>query len=354
MLSAYADRSSFPTDAARTRSADQLTVCNVLVVGNAHDALPYLRGAYASSRRLKFVGFLPVNGVSHNGMLDTGGDDRSDVSVQVERILDQTVVDEVLVATEVSSIQIDRIALTCAERGLGFRTLIKAPLPNIGRCRVAPLGASAYLLSIDTVPQGRWQLRIKRLMDLIGAFAGLILCSVVYLWCGTRVKRQSRGSVIFQQRRIGRNGRGFIVFKFRTMYADAEARLAELLARNQMHGCMFKMADDPRITPVGKILRRRHLDELPQFWNVLRGEMSLVGTRPPTPEEFASYQGHHRRRLSMKPGITGLWQIHGNHQVNDFEEIVKLDCRYIDTWSLWLDCKILFRTVAKVWRATGW
>jgi lipopolysaccharide/colanic/teichoic acid biosynthesis glycosyltransferase len=117
---------------------------------------------------------------------------------------------------------------------------------------------------------------------------------------------------------------------------------------------MFKMADDPRITPIGRVLRRRHLDELPQFWNVFRGEMSLVGTRPPTLEEVATYRSDHRRRLSMNPGITGLWQVNGNHLISDFEQIVRLDCKYIDSWSLWLDCKILFRTIPKILRGTGW
>jgi len=138
------------------------------------------------------------------------------------------------------------------------------------------------------------------------------------------------------------------------MYVDAESRLAELRAQNQMRGCMFKMADDPRITPIGRVLRRRHLDELPQFWNVFRGDMSLVGTRPPTLEEVATYRSEHRRRLSMNPGITGLWQVNGNHLIGDFEQIVRLDCKYIDTWSLWLDCKILFRTIPKILRGTGW
>ena len=138
------------------------------------------------------------------------------------------------------------------------------------------------------------------------------------------------------------------------MYPDAEERLQELLARNEMNGSIFKMKDDPRVIPIGHVLRRRHLDELPQFWNVLRGEISLVGTRTPTPNEVSQYQPHHHRRLSMKPGLTGLWQLNGNGAVNDFEDVVKLDCEYIDTWSLWLDCKILAKTVVKVVRGEGW
>jgi lipopolysaccharide/colanic/teichoic acid biosynthesis glycosyltransferase len=138
------------------------------------------------------------------------------------------------------------------------------------------------------------------------------------------------------------------------MYVDAEARQAELATANEMRGAIFKVRDVPRVTPMGMWLRARLLDELPQFWNVLRGEMSLVGTRPPTLEEVERYRPHHRRRLSMKPGISGLWQLAGNERVRDFEEIVSLDCQYIDTWSIWLDLQILAKTVVKVLRRTGW
>jgi lipopolysaccharide/colanic/teichoic acid biosynthesis glycosyltransferase len=138
------------------------------------------------------------------------------------------------------------------------------------------------------------------------------------------------------------------------MYRDADQRLTELSAKNQMQGPMFKLEDDPRVTATGRRLRKRHLDELPQFWNVLKGEMSLVGTRPPTEAEILEYAAHHRRRLSMRPGLTGPWQVNGNHQVNDFEEVVKLDCQYIDNWSLGTDLKIVAKTLAKIVRGNAW
>jgi lipopolysaccharide/colanic/teichoic acid biosynthesis glycosyltransferase len=153
---------------------------------------------------------------------------------------------------------------------------------------------------------------------------------------------------------VGQNGRLFALYKFRTMRVDAEARLGELQRANEMQGAVFKVRDDPRVTALGKWLRARHLDELPQFWSVLRGEMSLVGTRPPTLDEVECYRPHHRRRLSMKPGITGLWQLAGNEAVRDFEDIVRLDCEYIDTWSFRSDVRILVMTVAKVLRRSGW
>ena|SRR5699024_688790 len=137
------------------------------------------------------------------------------------------------------------------------------------------------------------------------------------------------------------------------MYTDAEQRKQELMAQNKMQGLMFKMDDDPRVTKVGKFIRRTSIDELPQFWNVLRGDMSLVGTRPPTVDEYEQYDSHHKRRLSMKPGITGLWQVSGRSDIQDFEEVVKLDVTYIDHWSLALDLRILAKTVAVVLRRTG-
>ena len=152
---------------------------------------------------------------------------------------------------------------------------------------------------------------------------------------------------------MGLNGRVFYIYKLRSMYQDAEARKKELLCKNKMQGYMFKMDDDPRITKVGRFIRRTSIDELPQFWNVLRGQMSLVGTRPPTLDEYEQYQSHHKRRLSMKPGITGVWQVSGRSDIQDFEEVVKLDVWYIDNWSLKLDVKLLFKTIAVVIKRTG-
>ena len=137
------------------------------------------------------------------------------------------------------------------------------------------------------------------------------------------------------------------------MYVDAEERKKELMEKNEMDGLMFKMTEDPRITKVGKFIRKTSIDELPQFFNVLKGDMSLIGTRPPTIDEFEQYQSHHKRRLSIKPGITGMWQVSGRSDIQDFEEIVRLDCEYIDNWSPALDIKILFKTVKVVLMGSG-
>jgi lipopolysaccharide/colanic/teichoic acid biosynthesis glycosyltransferase len=162
------------------------------------------------------------------------------------------------------------------------------------------------------------------------------------------IKADSIGPVFFSQTRIGKNGRRFKIWKFRSMYVDAEKRKKELESQNEVKGLMFKMENDPRITKVGHFIRRTSIDETPQFLNILVGDMSLVGTRPPTEDEFEQYNGYYRRRMSITPGLTGMWQVSGRSDIQDFDEIVKLDLEYIDNWSILLDIKILFKTVLAV------
>ena len=192
------------------------------------------------------------------------------------------------------------------------------------------------------------QLALKRVMDFVGGLVGSIISLPIILITAIPLLIESPGPLIFKQQRVGKNGRIFNIYKLRSMYVDAEERKQALMAQNKMDGFMFKMDNDPRITKVGKFIRKTSIDELPQFWNVLKGDMSLVGTRPPTVDEFEKYESHHKRRLSMNPGITGLWQVSGRSNIQNFEEVVKLDCQYIDTWSLWSDIKILFKTVGVV------
>ena len=170
---------------------------------------------------------------------------------------------------------------------------------------------------------------------------------------GPMIKLESPGPIFFAQKRVGRNGRIFKMYKFRSMYADAEERKKELMAQNEMNGLMFKMENDPRITKTGDFLRKTSLDEFPQFINILKGDMSLVGTRPPTLDEFAQYSPYHKKRLSFRPGLTGMWQVSGRSDITDFEEIVKLDVEYIDNWSFWLDIKILLKTFLEVFTQKG-
>ncbi|MGN1202572.1 MAG: sugar transferase, partial [Eubacterium sp.] len=189
---------------------------------------------------------------------------------------------------------------------------------------------------------------IKRLFDIIGGLVGCIISLPIILITAIPLLIESPGPLIFKQERVGKNGRIFNIYKLRSMYVDAEERKQALMEQNKMDGFMFKMDNDPRITKVGRFIRKTSIDELPQFWNVLKGDMSLVGTRPPTVDEFEKYESHHKRRLSLKPGITGLWQVSGRSDIQDFEEVVRLDCEYIDNWSLLLDIKLLFKTVGVV------
>lgn len=192
------------------------------------------------------------------------------------------------------------------------------------------------------------QLFLKRMLDLLGACAGLLLTALLLPFIAVAIKRSDPGPLLFSQERVGESGRRFRCWKFRSMYIDAEERKKELMARNEMSGAIFKIKDDPRIFPFGNFLRKTSLDELPQFWNVFKGEMSLVGTRPPTPDEVENYENWHRRRISIKPGITGLWQVSGRNEIDDFDEIVRLDLHYIDNWSIWYDIQLLLKTIKVV------
>lgn len=274
---------------------------------------------------------------------------------QWDKLIGDYLVDEVVaVMTWDRAVDTEALAAACARRGITFRELIEMPEAPVGRYCVEDLGTGRYMFSLETVPEPTLALLFKRAIDVVGAASGLILCGIAYLWYAPRLKRESPGPILFVQPRVGQNGRVFNLCKFRTMCPDAEQRLSELMKYNEMKGNIFKMKDDPRVTPTGRFLRQRHLDEMPQFWNVLKGEMSLVGTRPPTLNEVAKYKPHHYRRLSMKPGITGLWQLNGNGEVREFEDVVKLDCQYIDNWSLATDFKILAKTVMKVLHGSGW
>lgn len=194
---------------------------------------------------------------------------------------------------------------------------------------------------------------LKRLIDIIGAVVGMCITIVVGIVLAPFLLLESPGPLIFCQERVGVNGRIFKFYKFRSMYADAEERKKELMAQNEVQGLMFKMENDPRITKVGAFIRKTSIDELPQFWNVLKGDMSLVGTRPPTLDEYQQYSSYQKRRISFRPGITGLWQISGRSDIKDFDEVVKLDLEYIDNWSLLLDFKIILKTILVVFKGSG-
>jgi exopolysaccharide biosynthesis polyprenyl glycosylphosphotransferase len=208
------------------------------------------------------------------------------------------------------------------------------------------------VINYTTTPAQHFQLAVKRLVDIVVGGVSSLFLLPVFLVLAVAIRLESPGPVFFKQYRSGVRGRRFNCYKFRSMYIDAEARLAGLKAHNEMSGPVFKMKNDPRITRVGAFIRRYSLDELPQLFNVFRGDMSLVGPRPPLPAEVEQYEPWQRRRLSMKPGITCIWQVSGRNDI-DFEQWMRLDLEYIDNWSLWLDFKLLFKTIPAVLRGTG-
>ncbi len=298
---------------------------------------------------LKILGFVAPNGeypAEYAGLPVLGaGED-------LERILQDEVVDEVFFV--LSRRQLDEFEdaiLLCSE--LGIRSRVALFFPHLKARVLLEELEGIPLLTFTTVPASPFPLFLKRLGDLVVSFAGLVALSPLLALIAVVVKLTSRGPVLFVQERCGLNGRRFRLFKFRTMVLDAESRRAEVDHLNQVNGHAFKAPDDPRITGVGRLLRRFSLDELPQLFNILKGDMSLVGPRPPIPDEVSRYQRWQRRRLSMKPGLTGLWQVSGRADLEDFDRWIRLDLSYIDQWSPWLDFKILLKTIPAVLSGRG-
>jgi exopolysaccharide biosynthesis polyprenyl glycosylphosphotransferase len=272
--------------------------------------------------------------------------------VDTQDLLRREVIDEVLIATPRSMlVTISPVVAACAEAGVP----VTLPSDVFGDYLPPPRASlleTLPALTFAPVHHSHTALALKRLIDVVLASALLVACAPIMAIAALAVRATSPGPVLFRQVRCGLYGRRFAMLKFRTMHADAEQRKADLLELNEMDGPVFKLRDDPRVTPVGRVLRRWSLDELPQLWNVLWGDMSIVGPRPPVPEEVAQYAVFERRRLSMRPGLTCLWQVMGRNSIG-FADWVKLDLRYIDRWSLASDLRILLQTIPAVLRGTG-
>src|SRR2546428_361840 len=262
------------------------------------------------------------------------------------------IVDEIVFAVTRKKLdEMKQIFLLCEELGIRARVAMNFFQNRLARIEVEELEGIPFL-TFTTTPSNETQLAAKRLLDVAVSLLLLGLSMPVIVLAALAVKLTSPGSVLFKQQRIGLNGRIFTLYKFRTMIANAHERLSEVSHLNEMTGPVFKIKADPRVTWVGRILRRFSLDELPQLWNVLKGDMSLVGPRPPIPEEVRSYHRWQRRRLSMKPGLTCLWQVNGRNNV-DFDRWMQMDLQYIDNWSPSLDLKILLRTIPAVLLGRG-
>lgn len=273
--------------------------------------------------------------------------DKESVSDVTERLI-SVAFDEVFInAPDISQRRITPVIRNFED--MGVVTHYNLDLPDIGEASSSVGRLGRYnVITYSMIKESATGLMIKRIMDIVGGLIGAIITCILCVVLAPVIKLDSPGPVLFSQTRIGKNGRRFKIYKFRSMYIDAEARKEALLKDNEMSGLMFKMEDDPRVTRVGKFLRKTSLDEFPQFFNVLKGDMSLVGTRPPTENEFEQYNEHYRRRLSMTPGLTGMWQVSGRSDITDFDEVVSLDLQYIDNWSIGLDIKILLQTFVVV------
>ena len=298
---------------------------------------------------LKLVGFVAPNGehaeeVAGAPVLGSADD--------LPKILQDEVVDEVIFVLSRRQLEeFEESFLLCSE--LGIRARVALYFPHMKARVVLEELEGIPLLTFTNTPGAPFPMFVKRLGDLTVSTLGIVLTAPLVPLIAAAVRISSRGPVLYSQIRCGLNGRRFRLLKFRTMYEGADQRLDEVAHLNEVDGPAFKVRRDPRVTPAGRVLRRLSLDELPQLYNVFRGDMSLVGPRPPIPEEVERYERWQRRRLSMKPGITGLWQVSGRSGLDDFNRWIALDLAYIDQWSLWLDFKILLKTIPAVLSTRG-
>jgi exopolysaccharide biosynthesis polyprenyl glycosylphosphotransferase len=265
----------------------------------------------------------------------------------IPKLIKETAIDEVIFSIPKSWLgDLEPSIYACEEVGIKVKLTVNFFNPLIARYYLDDLDGIP-LLTFSTTPQKPGQLLIKQIFDAIVSFFLLVLLLPLFLIVAPAIKISSPGPVFFKQRRCGLNRREFTLYKFRSMVADAEKIKTQLEKFNEADGLVFKIKDDPRITPIGKFIRKTSIDELPQLFNVLKGDMSLVGPRPPLPSEVKKYERQQQRRLSMKPGITCIWQTSGRSKVN-FDTWIKMDLEYIDNWSLGLDFRILLKTIPAV------
>ena len=320
-----------------------LNQVNLLIVGTGKRARHFIRTVRKHSNwGLRIVGLIDDD----HGMF---GKEIEGLRVlgriqDIPFIIHRKVIDRVIfVVPRLWLNRIDEAILACEREGIA--TSISMDLYNLRIAKVRQTDFSGFpLLEFETFHAQEWQLFVKRLFDIVFSIGMLIVLSPVLLLVALAIKLTSKGPLLYKQRRCGLNGRQFTLFKFRSMFVGAEFKKRELAKMNEMDGPVFKMKRDPRITQIGRFIRKFSIDEIPQLINVLKGDMSIVGPRPPLPVEVDMYQLWQRRRLSLKPGLTCIWQVSGRNNIK-FEKWMEMDLQYIDNWSLWLDFKILFKTV---------
>ncbi len=334
----------------KNRSGDPASQRNIVIVGTHARAreMGELVSRY-SDWGLKILGFVEAGAGESS---ERGTDVLGSVS-DLAAIVENNVVDEMIfVGSSPRDLGcLDEVLALCKEQGISTRVAADIFPAKISKVSMEFV-ENIPVISFSTTPDHALSLFIKRAMDVTLSSALLVVSMPLMLLVGLLVKLTSSGPVIYRQVRCGRYGRKFVLYKFRSMHEGAEDVLWEIKHLNEMDGPVFKMRNDPRVTPLGRLLRKTSIDEWPQFWNVLKGDMSLVGPRAPLPEEVKEYTRWQRRRLSVKPGITCLWQVSGRNEI-DFHEWMKLDLHYIDNWSLLLDLKILLRTFPVVLLGKG-
>jgi exopolysaccharide biosynthesis polyprenyl glycosylphosphotransferase len=338
---------------ARYVRSKGLNYRTILIVGTGRRALEIA----GMIRNHKYWGYKLLGFVSDGHRLSNGWASYRvwGTVPDLKKILESTKtepIDEIVFAVTRKKLdEMKQIFLMCEELGIRTRVAMNFFQNRVARLEVEELEGVPFL-TFTTTPSNETHLAMKRLLDVSVSMLILALSLPIILIAAIAIRLSSPGSVLFKQERLGLNGRIFTLYKFRTMIEDAHQRREEVSHLNEMKGPVFKAKADPRITSVGRFLRKFSLDELPQLWNVLKGDMSLVGPRPPIPEEVEAYHRWHRRRLSMKPGLTCLWQVSGRNNV-DFDRWMELDLQYIDNWSPALDLKILLRTIPAVLSGKG-
>ena len=310
----------------------------VLLVGDIDRFETFKKYLYKSNTSIQLIGYVSMEETTDTRYL-------GNVSKLEEILLEHSIGQVYIMHRKTDVVDVQEYIDICLEMGVSVRVIMSLFKAH---------GAQRYVSSVGTYPVITYHRvclnsssqAVKRVIDVFGSLVGIVLFSPIMLVTAIAIKLDSKGPILFKQQRAGLNGRPFMMYKFRSMCVDAEELKAKLQAQNEVKGgMMFKIKDDPRITKVGKFIRKTSIDELPQFFNVLFGDMSLVGTRPPTMDEVVKYERNHWRRMSIKPGITGLWQVSGRSQITDFDEIVELDTEYIDKWSIWFDFRIMLKTV---------
>lgn len=324
----------------------------ILIIGTGKRARKFIKIIESNPDwSIKIVGIMDMEADKKGEIIE--GHEVIGTLDDIPDVINASIVDEVVFIVPRSWLnKIEDALFYCESAGLKVHIAVNLFDLKFSRAKQTDLQGFP-LLVFESTPEKLGHLFIKRLIDFLASGIALVILVPIFIIVATLIKATSDGPVFFKQARCGLYGRQFVLYKFRTMIVDAESMLKDILKYNEMDGPAFKMTNDPRVTKIGKWLRKSSLDELPQLWNVFKGDMSLVGPRPPIPVEVRNYDNWQRRRLSMRPGITCIWQAGGRNKITDFQEWMRLDLEYIDNWSLWLDVKILLKTIPGVLLGVG-